>query len=84
MTESPSTPEGMRRNASLRAWLGAGGVSLATALAILAPFLWLGTASGHDIQFHISSWLDAAGQWKEGILFPRWTDFFFTRRFLGC
>ena len=74
MTESPLTPEGMRGNEGLRAWIGAGGVSLATALAILAPFLWLGTASGHDIQFHISSWLDAAGQWKEGILFPRWTE----------
>src|ERR1700741_4729030 len=73
MTESPSTPKGTRSNKGLRGWLGAGGVSLATALAILAPFFWLGTASGHDIQFHISSWLDAAGQWKEGILFPRWT-----------
>ncbi len=58
----------------LRAWFSAGLLSLATAIAILAPFFWLGTASGHDIQFHISSWLEAAGQWKEGILFPRWTE----------
>lgn len=58
----------------IRKWLGAGIASLAAAAAILVPFLWMGTASGHDIQFHISSWLDAAGQWKEGILFPRWTE----------
>src|SRR5882672_1322855 len=74
MTESTPKLAGARSGEGLRAWLGAGLVSLATALVILAPFYWLGTASGHDIQFHISSWLDAAGQWKEGILFPRWTE----------
>jgi hypothetical protein len=74
MSEGPSTPETPRNSDGFRAWLGASIVSLAAAIAILAPFFWLGTASGHDIQFHISSWLDAAGQWKEGILFPRWTE----------
>ena len=65
---------GYRRWPARKGWLLAFGVSLAATLLMVAPFYWLGTPSGHDIGFHAGSWLDAAGQWKEGILYPRWTE----------
>ena len=64
----------MMASVGFREWLLALGVSLATALLMIAPFFRLGNASGHDIAFHASSWLDVAGQWREGIFFPRWTE----------
>ena len=44
------------------------------ATAVVTPMLFLGNASGHDISFHLASWLDVAGQWREGEAFPRWAQ----------
>jgi hypothetical protein len=75
MTVSPEEPNASDLNANTRrVWLFALPVFLATALVIISPFFWMGNASGHDFSFHVASWMDAAAQWREGILLPRWTD----------
>jgi len=48
-------------------------VILLAAAAAMTPQLIHGNSCGHDFDFHLVSWLDAANSWRHGILYPHWT-----------
>jgi hypothetical protein len=57
-----------------RSWRAALIVVTLAATAVVAPMPIRGNVSGHDFRFHVASWMDAAGQWREGIVYPRWAE----------
>jgi hypothetical protein len=44
----------------------------ALALAVVLPMLVLGLPDGHDFEYHIDAWIDAAQQLRAGVWLPHW------------
>jgi len=51
-------------------WVLAALVSFCVAMAVVTPFFFLGTASGHDVAFHMASWPRYNGAMEARRAFP--------------
>ena len=45
---------------------------LACIAIAIAPLALRGTSCGQDFDFHLESWMEAARQWHQGVLYPHW------------
>jgi len=74
VTQPPTKPPDARHAPSEPLPRSALLLALLASTAIVLPMLFHGNISGHDFSFHMDSWMDVRGQWREGILFPRWAE----------
>jgi len=74
MTHPPTKPLRAKHAPSDPLWRSALLLVPLASTAIVLPMLFHGNIEGHDFSFHMGSWMDVRGQWREGILFPRWAE----------
>jgi hypothetical protein len=68
-----NVPQDVPRNPPRSSLLWTPLLSIAVAaFAVEIPFFFRGVPSGHDLEFHLYSWLEVLSQWKQGIVYPRW------------
>lgn len=66
------TPDAQNSPESYKSWWKTLVAIGSAVFAAEIPFFFFGTPSGHDVEFHMYSWLEVLTQWKHGILYPRW------------
>jgi 6-pyruvoyl-tetrahydropterin synthase related domain len=71
--DQASTPRTTEKSPKVSHRFAGCAVILFAALIATAPQLLRGNSCGHDFDFHLVSWFDALGSWREGILYPRWS-----------
>ena len=71
---SGSTPRAQNSPEAYNLWWKPLVAIVSAAFAAEIPFFFWGTPSGHDVEFHLYSWLEVLSQWKHGILYPRWAE----------
>src|SRR5438309_9785791 len=74
MSDSPLPLRTISPKYPVREWGIAAFISLCVSLAVVAPFFRLGTGWGNDVAFLMASWLDVAGQWRQGLVLSVWVD----------
>ena len=63
----------VKQLASRSEWVLAAVLAVSLATVAVAPFIVLGNVSGHDVEFHLPGWIDAAQHWREGVPYPSWS-----------
>jgi hypothetical protein len=72
LESSASTLDAQNSPESYKSWWRTLVAIGSAVFAAEVPFFFFGTPSGHDVEFHLYSWLEVLTQWKHGILYPRW------------
>ncbi len=47
-------------------------IVLVASIAAVLPLVVRGPSCGHDFDFHLLSWIEAATDWRQGLAYPHW------------